>query len=64
MPVAPVEGVHREEGGDDAQFLERQHLIRPGRMGVNCYGPAVGLAVFPFRGPDRADELIDRRIAA
>ena len=63
MPVAPVEGVHREERGEDPQFLVLSDLVLAQRLAVDQDGAIVDIGVFLSRGADCIDEPIDGGIS-
>ena len=64
VPVAPVEGVHREQRREDAELADRIHLVRTQRMAVDEHRPAVAGPVAARRLPHRFDHQVDRGVAA
>ena len=63
MPVAPVKGVHREEGRNDAECLEGLDLIQARGLSVNRDRTPIGLSVLLLGEFDRSDELVDGGVA-
>ncbi|MNI05937.1 hypothetical protein D3C73_589040 [compost metagenome] len=62
VPIPPVEGMHREEGGEDAESLERGDLILAGGLGMDGDKAAIRLAMLLLAGLNPLDQLIDGRI--